>query len=597
MPAPPNPCLQAAIDYAARGWPIVPIHWPNGETCSCGNPKCQSPAKHPLTLHGLKDASKDKSVIQAWWKKWPQANLAIITGAESGLVVLDVDAKNGGLESLKRMTTKEGNLPYTPTVYTGGGGEHYLMAHPRNGTKYRNRAALGGYGGIDVRGDGGYIIAAPSRHISGKKYTWKINHIGADLRPIPEWLSKLMLGAEAKKTPPPGAVKDKGFFTALWGGVGEGQRNDTAARLAGRLLGRGMQNEEALALMRLWNSQNSPPMPEQELAQVIWSITRSEEAKPTTVGFLSAADLLDTELERTAQIIGGGILLAGGGMLLTGESGAGKSILSLEIAIRLSKGMDLWDLKVEKEQRILIIQKENTPQSVQTRLRRQAYGLQVGKLDNIILADRQFTADMLQVRDRRRILDIIEKTRPTVIILDPLISYHQANENDNVQMRRVMDVFTDLSRESGVAWIIVHHEGKPSGERARDTKWRFRGATSIRDWADTMMGLTIKTHEAKPLRLINFDKVRHGAGRPSILVERTEQFLHVVHEEDSLVPMSLIAEILSEMGRACVGKAPLAKAIEQATGCSRRTAYNAIDQAIGRILFEDGNKLILLTKM
>ena len=91
-----------------------------------------------MTEHGLTDATTDLSIIKGWFSKWPKANVGIATGQKAGIVVLDIDPRNDGTESLKRLT-KKGNLPvYTPSVYTGGGGEHIIMMHPGK-RKMKNR--------------------------------------------------------------------------------------------------------------------------------------------------------------------------------------------------------------------------------------------------------------------------------------------------------------------------------------------------------------------------------------------------------------------------------------------------------------------------
>src|SRR5437867_61611 len=89
------------------------------------------PAKHPLTRHGLRDATRAANVVRAWWDRWPWANIGIATGARSGLVVIDVDPASGGTTSLAHLQSLMGSLPETLTASTGGGGQHLVFAHPR----------------------------------------------------------------------------------------------------------------------------------------------------------------------------------------------------------------------------------------------------------------------------------------------------------------------------------------------------------------------------------------------------------------------------------------------------------------------------------
>src|SRR5947207_3382883 len=98
MPGPEM--IDAAREYAERGWPVLPLWWPRpGIGCACGRPDCSKPGKHPLTRHGLHDASTEAAAIRHWWTRWPRANLGIRTGAASGLLVVDVDGP-AGVESL-----------------------------------------------------------------------------------------------------------------------------------------------------------------------------------------------------------------------------------------------------------------------------------------------------------------------------------------------------------------------------------------------------------------------------------------------------------------------------------------------------------------
>lgn len=165
--------VTAALAYAGQGWPVVPLFSINVATgaCTCGRKPgvdC-SPGKHPRTDHGLSDASTDPAAIEAWGKLWPQSNLAMLTGAASGYIVLDVDPKHGGLESIKAMLGTDVPGPEWGAVAiqrTGSGGYHLLYRHPDKTLK--NRVGL--RPGLDIRGDGGYIVVAPSNHATDGVY-------------------------------------------------------------------------------------------------------------------------------------------------------------------------------------------------------------------------------------------------------------------------------------------------------------------------------------------------------------------------------------------------------------------------------------------
>lgn len=155
--------LACALAYAAKGWHVFPCFEPGAadpSLCACGRDCGKNKAKHPRTKNGLLDATTDADKIRAWWEKWPRANVAVRTGKESGIIVLDVDGELG------RQSIKGLNLPVTATVLTGRG-FHYYFKHP--GGHVTTKTGL--FPGVDIRGDGGYVLAPPSRHISGKKYT------------------------------------------------------------------------------------------------------------------------------------------------------------------------------------------------------------------------------------------------------------------------------------------------------------------------------------------------------------------------------------------------------------------------------------------
>ncbi len=141
--------LEAALEYAALGWHVLPL---------------RPGSKLPATAHGLHDATIDPTVIRAWWAHWGRANVGIRTGRCSGLFVLDIDARHGGYASLADLEVKYESLPPSLTVKTPSGGEHRSFAWP--GGDVRNSAgALGP--GLDIRGEGGYVVAPPSTLANG----------------------------------------------------------------------------------------------------------------------------------------------------------------------------------------------------------------------------------------------------------------------------------------------------------------------------------------------------------------------------------------------------------------------------------------------
>lgn len=196
-----SPLAESALQYAARGFLVFPCWWPTSQGCACGKgDECERKAKHPigrLVPNGMLDATADATIISGWWRQYPQANIGIRCGAESGLLVLDVDAYKTGLDSLDALEAKHGKLPYSLRAKTGSGGGsvHILMAHPRDGRRISSNSSGKLGPGLDVKADGGYIIAAPSAHASGGRYEW-LDEDDTTLEPAPAWLLQL-LGASA----------------------------------------------------------------------------------------------------------------------------------------------------------------------------------------------------------------------------------------------------------------------------------------------------------------------------------------------------------------------------------------------------------------
>lgn len=290
--------LEAALAYAQLlHWPVLPLFHPreNGAcTCSAG-PTCSKPGKHPnarLVRQGYKNASADEGTIRDWWRRQPLANVGILTGRATGLVVIDVDPRNGGDESLSGL-----ELPPTLEARTGGGGRHLYFAYPEGATI---GCPTGVLPGIDVRADGGYIIAPPSRHATGALYSWldEVDPFTAKLAPLPPVLLPLI---ETRRH----TAKSIGSDVAK---IPKGERNATLARFAGAMRRSGMTPEvmipSLLSLNELCVDEegNPLPLPEPEILAIARSmgryepgdpaLRRPEEIKPQ-IEVICAIDVLD----------------------------------------------------------------------------------------------------------------------------------------------------------------------------------------------------------------------------------------------------------------------------------------------------------------
>jgi hypothetical protein len=246
--------LKSALAVASNGKPVFP---------------CRPSGKEPLTRRGYIDATTDPRKIHMWWKRWPNANVAVPTGERSGVLALDVD-QPGSLDALE---AKHGQLPKTRTHSTGSGGMHYLFAYPED-SGIRNSAGKLGEG-LDVRGEGGYIIIAPSRTTRPYEVL--------DALPLadpPAWLIELL--AEPQRE----ATKVRHITTAASVAVDgppilQGSRDDTLARIAGRLHdGTRDLDDLAAELLEINARRCEPRLPDQQVVKVARSIHGREPCRP-----------------------------------------------------------------------------------------------------------------------------------------------------------------------------------------------------------------------------------------------------------------------------------------------------------------------------
>lgn len=264
----------AALAYAAMGLAVIPL---------------RRRGKEPLTRHGRNDCSTDQAVIRGWWERWPDANVGIATGAESGgLVVIDVDVdpdkgEDGG-ETLREWELAQGELPETAQALTGGGGVHILYRADGDLPNSANPAL-----GVDIRGQGGYIVAPPSIHPSGARYEWEYDPSETPVAALTPAVAAFIDHVR------PGGRK-VAERAADGGAVAEGGRNDAVYRFACSMRSRNLGGQALLKAARAYNDANCvPPLSDREVVKVCESaMTRpaglSDEAKAMQKTALGAAE-------------------------------------------------------------------------------------------------------------------------------------------------------------------------------------------------------------------------------------------------------------------------------------------------------------------
>lgn len=256
--------LDHALAYAAGGLPVLPVHWPTPAGCSCRRADCASVAKHPLSGHGVDDATTDTDQIARWWERWPLANVAV--RPLPGLAVLDVDPRNGGASALAALTRDHGALPRTWTAATGGGGLHIWVG-------YGGPLRVALVPGVDLKSVKGYLLVEPSVHASGRVYRW----LNAEpVAPAPGWLRRLLDPPKRPALPPaaraaaPGTSKAVDGLVRAVAGAANGNRNRALHWAACRAAERGADPDLLAALVA---AAVTAGLPEREARATVASAT------------------------------------------------------------------------------------------------------------------------------------------------------------------------------------------------------------------------------------------------------------------------------------------------------------------------------------
>lgn len=257
--------MQYALAYAKIGLAVFPVS-------SYG--KTENDYKRPMIQNGFQKATTDPGVIKEWWEKWPRANIGIATGGVSeGVFVVDLDVKEekgiDGHETLRKWESMHGKLPEdTMLSITGSGGYHIF--YKSDGRKIPCvRDLFKDESGIDIRGDGGYIVAPPSLHFNGSHYEWELGPDDAVIVDADNLVYKLL--EEGKKE------ERENFVSPAT--IQQGARDDTIFKLACSLQAKGLSNDAILAAALAENKLKcNPPLDENTVIQKVNSALKYEKA-------------------------------------------------------------------------------------------------------------------------------------------------------------------------------------------------------------------------------------------------------------------------------------------------------------------------------
>ncbi len=457
--------FEAALGNAKQGWyvfpisgktPLMPSAHPEGDPMR-GKCKGECGAEG----HGFYDATTDEAKITAWWRQHPQAGIGIACGV-SGLAVVDVDPRNGGAETLAELEREHGPLPRTPKSLTGGGGQHYYFAAPK-GVKLP--AHLGP--GIDLKGDGGYVVAPPSMHPSGKAYEWDAGAHLKDipLAPLPKWIAQ----HSAPTT----------ITTATTDEIRAGGRNMTLTSLAGTMCRRGMGAEAIEAALLAHNERVcKPPLSPEEVHRIAVSVAHYQSTQKGAHVADSRPDMTQNPLHliRLSDVAAEDVqwlwhpyIPLGKVTLLEGDPGVGKSHVALAVATAVTLGRGLPGQGVFAPGNVLVLSAEDgLGDTIRPRLDK--IGANVSRVTAL---DETVTFDDAGLT---RLEAAIVQTGAILVIVDPIVAYmgaqvdlHRANET-----RAVLARLAAIAERHGCAILAIRHLSKSQQGRAI-----YRGLGSI----------------------------------------------------------------------------------------------------------------------
>jgi hypothetical protein len=448
------------VQYARQGWRVFPLR-PRG--------------KQPVIDGGFHKATADQATVEAWWTRWPGANIACAPGP-SGFVVIDVDGVEG--EALAQSL----GLLAEPTleVATGrNGGRHRWYRHPGG---HIGNTGLGK--GLDVRADAGYAILPPSIHPSGQTYRWlgKLEEVAT----LPPVIVARLQAAKANGASTGTPARDIPLLEA----IPEGQRNASLTSFAGRHLARGDTEAEILELtLALNQAKCRPPLPPNEVRQIVRSIaareaekegkgraTKSRAPSPEGNGGTPRAitrRLSDVQSESVSWLSPGRIPF-GKLTVLEGDPGLGKSTVLLDLAARLTRGQGFpGDPALEPAHVILLTAEDGLADTVRPRL--EAAGADCnrvhtlegfirddGATGEIVLGDPNNPASLVVLEE------LIRATGAGLVIVDVLTAFLSGARDSyrDHDMRGALRPLASLAERTGCAIVVVRHLRKSGGGKA-----------------------------------------------------------------------------------------------------------------------------------
>jgi hypothetical protein len=475
--------LQAATDYANRGWPVFPVYEVRDGQCACGKGKeCKTPGKHPATTSGFKDASTNPETINEWVGRNPGRNIGMATGSEH--FVIDVDAKHNGHESLKELEEKLGPLPETLRARTGGGGEHlhFRSNRPLNSTTSFSP-------GLDLKAEGGYVVMPPSTHVSGTGYTW--DNLDQDIASIPDAWLKFLQSVKKQKS-----SKDWNY------GAEEGERNDKLFRYACKLRGKGFSHQAILEECLKANESYNPPLNTDEVEKIVESASKYEAEPIADPNFF-------TNIPEQHEDLVEDFLPSGHLTVIAGYFNVGKSPFVEDLATHVAIGRNWMGKKVSKRP-VVFLDSESSESQFKLNIMRVCQRLGADwpnvpdELEPLLMHGRpedpgtQRINRLLESNNLDEFLrEILDRKPNALVVIDPadcVFRVDTKNEGEMLKRYMAMKVILGEYREASIILILNLRKEDRSNkmpELHKDPRgWlmEVRGSMAQLDRADTRIG-------------------------------------------------------------------------------------------------------------
>lgn len=591
--------LNFALGYARRDFRVFPLHHVcRDNSCSCGREHCSSAGKHPRTKNGVKDATTDSEQIKSWWATWPVANVGIATG--NGLYVIDVDcAKGASLDSLRDCGLDD--LLCSLVVRTGSGGYHIYLNYDPALMPPNTINRLGLF--IDTRGEGGYVVAPPSRNKDGIYVVEAKNPIEAlppallaKLQgpgvPHSSLSTSLSSGKQSLKghtldvsndTPLPQSRQNTPLDPLAHGpataahadapavpGMVKEARNESLIHLAGQLSSLGMAAPEIRALVVAYNQEHyghgrhaQGPLSDEELQRTIfrtiekWAPRLSTE--PCASGIISLTELMARPLPEPVWIVPE--LLSTGLTLLAGKPKTGKSWLILLVALCVASGHSTLGKEACVPRRVLYLSLEDSAVRFQHRVKVLLDGREVPALFDLhIKWEPLVKGGLLNLRTW---LETHPDTR--MVIIDTLAKVRTAARNNgNVYQEdyELMSQLQDLASEYQIALAVVHHTRK---QESSDPFDEISGSTGLTGAADTCMVFKRERHSREATLNITGRDVEEqelaltftpgnggwtpaGTAAERQISQSRQEILDLLQEHESMTPAEMAKELEKPQG-------------------------------------------------